>query len=97
MEILKKMFTFLKDKNILQFVKKHLVKLVWQYKDELKPKLEEYIQNKTPELEQFVIDLIMNKLEFGFPMCMFKGIIKKTVIKNLDKLVEHVLSKIDEI
>lgn len=97
MEILKKMFTFLKDKNILQFVKKHLVKLVWQYKDELKPKLETYIQDKTPELEQFAIDLIMNKIDFGFPMCMFKCIIKKTVTKNLDKLVEHALSKIDEI
>lgn len=93
---LTKIFTFLKENNLLVFAKEKLIEVVDKNKDELKPKINEYIQEKSPKVKDFLLNTLIKKIKFGFPMCMFKGLVKKTISKNFDKVVEFILTQVNK-
>lgn len=98
------LFTFLKDNNILVFVKEQIVKIIGKNKDkitvkkeELKEVAENYIKNKTPQAKEIAVNFIMSNIKLGFPYNLFKGKIKKIIEKNIDKIAEFILAKIQEL
>ena len=98
------LFTFLKDNNILVFVKEQIVKIIGKNKEkitvkkeELKEVAENYIKNKTPQAKEIVVNFIMSNIKLGFPYNLFKGKIKKIIEKNIDKIAEFILVKIQEL
>ena len=98
------LFTFLKDNNILVFVKEQIVKIIGKNKDkitvkkeELKEVAENYIKNKTPQAKEIAVNFIMSNIKLGFPYNLFKGKIKKNIEKNIDKIAEFILAKIQEL
>ena len=98
------LFTFLKDNNILVFVKEQIVKIIKKNKDkidvnkeELKDVAENYIKNKTPQAKEIAVGFIMANIKLGFPYNLFKGKIKKIIEKNIDKIAEFILAKIQEL
>jgi len=93
---LSKFLTILKENNTLVYVKEKLIEVLDKYKDELKPKILEYIQEKSPKVKDLLLNDLFNKIKFGFPICLFKGIIKKTVKKNFDKIIDFILNQIEK-
>lgn len=98
------LFTFLKDNNILVFVKEQIVKIIGKNKEkitvkkeELKEVAENYIKNKTPQAKEIAVNFIMSNIKLGFPYNLFKGKIKKIIEKNIDKIAEFILVKIQEL
>ena len=98
------LFTFLKDNNILVFVKEQIVKIIGKNKEkitvkkeELKEVAENYIKNKTPQAKEIAVNFIMSNIKLGFPYNLFKGKIKKIIEKNIDKIAEFILAKIQEL
>lgn len=98
------LFTFLKDNNILVFVKEQIVKIIGKNKDkitvkkeELKEVAENYIKSKTPQAKEIAVNFIMSNIKLGFPYNLFKGKIKKNIEKNIDKIAEFILAKIQEL
>ena len=98
------LFTFLKDNNILVFVKEQIVKIIGKNKEkitvkkeELKEVAENYIKNKTPQAKEIAVNFIMSNIKLGFPYNLFKGKIKKIIEKNIDKIAEVILVKIQEL
>lgn len=98
------LFTFLKDNNILVFVKEQIVKIIGKNKDkitvkkeELKEVAENYIKSKTPQAKEIAVNFIMSNIKLGFPYNLFKGKIKKIIEKNIDKIAEFILAKIQEL
>ena len=94
MEILKKIFVFLKEKNILEKVKKELLKLVEKHEDVVKIKLQEFVDSKSPEAKKVLIEFITNNIKLPFPLNLFRKTIVKTVDKNFTELIVFINKKL---
>ena len=55
-----------------------------------------YIQEKSPEAKTKLVDFIINNIELPFYLKPFKGIVKKTINKNFDKLINFILAQINK-
>lgn len=103
-----KLFTFLKDNNLLVTIKEKIVEAlkktadknkdkIVEKKEELKQVAENYIKDKTPQAKEIAVNFIMSNIKLGFPYNLFKGKIKKVIEKNIDKIAEFILAKIQEV
>lgn len=90
------LFTFLKENKILVVVKTRLLKLFNKYKDDLQEKANAYIQDKSPDVKDKLVNIIINNIELPFYLKPFKGLVKKTINKNFDKLVDFILAQINK-
>lgn len=90
-------FTFLKENKLYAKVRAKVVDLLMDNKDELAAYAEEYIKQKSPAVKVAITDFLMEHVKFGFPYNLFKGRIKKIIVKNFDRLVEFILAKLQEI
>lgn len=91
---LNKIFTFLKETNIFVDVKTALLKVVEKEYKELKPKLESYLNDKKPIIKEVIIDYFLSKIVLPIYLRPFKGIVRKVIDKNFDKLVDFLISKL---
>lgn len=94
MEILKKIFVFLQEKNIINKIKQALCKLIDKHGDVVKVKIKEFVNNKTPEAKDSLIEFISNNIKLSFPLNLFKKTIIKTVDKNITELVLFINNKL---
>jgi hypothetical protein len=94
MEILKKIFVFLQEKNIINKIKQALCKLIDKHGDVVKVKIKEFVNNKTPEAKENLIEFISNNIKLSFPLNLFKKTIIKTVDKNITELVLFINNKL---
>lgn len=94
MNFLKKMFTFLKDSNILVDIKTALLPIIQDDLKELKPKVLVYINDRTAYTKEKLIDFILLKIELPWYLKPFKGKIKNVLNKNFDKVLDFVLQAI---
>lgn len=85
------LFTFLKENKILVVIKTKMLKV----KEKLQDKASVYIQEKSPEAKTKLVNFIMTNIDLPIYLKPFKGIVKKTINKNFDKLVDFILTKID--
>jgi len=85
------LFTFLKENKILVVIKTKMLKV----KEKLQDKANVYIQEKSPEAKTKLVNFIMTNIDLPIYLKPFKGIVKKTINKNFDKLVDFILAKID--
>lgn len=90
------LFTFLKENKILVVVKTRLLKLFNKYKDDLQEKANAYIQDKSPDVKDKLVNIIINNIELPIYLKPFKGLVKKTINKNFDKLVDFILVQINK-
>lgn len=94
-------FNFLKENKILKSIKEKIVVILkndfCELKQDLKDVVNNYIINKTPEAKKIIVDLIINKVEWKFPLNLFKKRIKTVLEKNFDKLVDFILAKLQEV
>lgn len=90
------LFTFLKENKILVVVKTRLLKLFNKYKDDLQEKANAYIQDKSPDVKDKLVNIIINNIELPIYLKPFKGLVKKTINKNFDKLVDFILAQINK-
>jgi hypothetical protein len=97
---LNKIFVFLKENNILLEIKTRLLSILEQHKDRIKEKLEpkiiDYIDNGSEFAKEYIINFVVDEIELPFPINLFKKKIKKTVEKNIDKLVVFLKTQIDK-
>lgn len=93
--MLAKIFTFLKEKNILNIVKNGLTKVLLKNEDKIKNEINEILDEDAPKAKDKLITFIFNNIELPFPVNLFKGTIKKTINKNFDKIVNHIKEKIN--
>lgn len=94
MNFLKKMFTFLKDSNILVDIKTALLPIIQDDLKELKPKVLVYINDRTAYTKEKLIDFILLKIRLPWYLKPFKGKIKNVLNKNFDKVLDFVLQAI---
>lgn len=94
--MLSKIFTFLKEKNILKIVKNELTKLLLKNEDKIKNELIEIIDKDAVEAKDKLVDFVMNNIELPFPAKLFKGTIRKTIDKNFNKIVKHIKDKLEK-
>ena len=85
------LLTFLKENKILVVVKTKMLKI----REKLQGKANVYIQEKSPEAKTKLVDFIMTNIDLPIYLKPFKGIVKKTINKNFDKLVDFILAKIN--
>lgn len=90
------LFTFLKENKILVVVKTRLLKLFNKHKDDLQEKANAYIQDKSPDVKDKLVNIIINNIELPFYLKPFKSLVKKTINKNFDKLVDFILAQINK-
>lgn len=64
-----------------------LLEILNDKKEELKEIADNKIDEHTPVLKEKLANLITDKLKLKFPLNLFKKTIKKTILKNYDKLV----------
>lgn len=93
----KNIFTFLKEKNVINTVKLKLVTLIEENKEDIKAKVESYVLDKTPAMKDAFVNFLMSKIELPLIAKPFKGLIKKTISKNLDKIEKFALEKLKEV
>ena len=86
------LFTFLKENKILVVIKTKMLKV----KEKLQDKANVYIQEKSPEAKTKLVDFIMNNIDLPIYLKPFKGLVKKTINKNFDKLVDFILVQINK-
>lgn len=86
------LFTFLKENKILVVVKTKMLKV----KEKLQDKANIYIQEKSPEAKTKLVDFIVTNIDLPIYLKPFKGIVKKTINKNFDKLVDFILVQINK-
>lgn len=91
---IKNIFTFLKEKNIINTVKLRIAELIENNKDDIKAKIESYVLDKTPTMKDALVNFLISKIELPLIAKPFKGIIKKTISKNLDKIEKFALEKL---
>ena len=94
---LSKIFTFLKESSILVTVKTKLLKLVDKNKDKIKDKLEECMADNAPEIKEKLVKYITDNVELPIYLKPFKGLVKKTISKNINKLEQFLLQQINNI
>ena len=85
-------FTFLKDNKILVEVKTALIKLIKDKASDVKPKIAVFLTDKSPKIKESLINYILKEIELPFYLKMFKPVVKKIISKNIDKLVNFVIS-----
>ena len=85
------LFTFLKENKILVVVKTKILKI----KEKLQDKANIYIQEKSPDAKTKLVNLIMTNIDLPIYLKPFKCLVKKTIDKNFDKLVDFILAKIN--
>ena len=85
---LSNIFTFLKENRILVEVKTALLQVIEKEHEDLKPKLEVFIKDKTPIIKKVFIDYLLTKVSLPFYLKPFKPIVRKVLDKNIDKLVD---------
>ena len=83
---LSNIFTFLKENRILVEVKTSLLQVIEKEHEDLKPKLEVFIKDKTPIIKKVFIDYLLTKVSLPFYLRPFKPIVRKVLDKNIDKL-----------
>ena len=86
------LFTFLKENKILVVIKTKLLKV----KEKLQDKANIYIQEKSPEAKTKLVDFIVTNIDLPIYLKPFKGLVKKTINKNFDKLVDFILVQINK-
>lgn len=86
------LFTFLKENKILVVVKTKMLKV----KEKLQDKANIYIQEKSPEAKTKLVDFIVTNIDLPIYLKPFKGLVKKTINKNFDKLVDFILVQINK-
>lgn len=86
------LFTFLKENKILVVIKTKILKV----KEKLQDKANIYIQEKSPEAKIKLVDFIVSNIELPIYLKPFKGLVKKTINKNFDKLVDFILVQINK-
>lgn len=91
---LKNVFTFLKENQIILNIKNDILKVLENEKDELIVNFKSYLTNKSDTMNKAFADYILSKIELPLLAKPFKGLIKKTIIKNLDKLEKFIQEKI---
>lgn len=64
-----------------------LLEVLAEKKEDLKEIVDNKVDAYTPILKEKLGDIIVNKLELNFPLNLFRKTIKKTVLKNYDKLI----------
>jgi hypothetical protein len=90
------LFTFLKENKILVVVKTKLLNLFDKHKNTIKDKVNVYITEKSPTAKDKLVNFIVNNIELPFYLKPFKGLVKKTINKNFDKLVDFILTQINK-
>lgn len=85
---LSNIFTFLKENRILVEVKTALLQVIEKEHEDLKPKLEVFIKDKTPIIKKVFIDYLLTKVSLPFYLKPFKPIVHKVLDKNIDKLAD---------
>ena len=85
---LSNIFTFLKENRILVEVKTSLLQVIEKEHEDLKPKLEVFIKDKTPIIKKVFIDYLLTKVSLPFYLKPFKPIVRKVLDKNIDKLAD---------
>lgn len=90
------LFTFLKENKILVVVKTKMLNLFGKHKDDLKEKANAYIQEKSPNVKEKLVNFIINNIELPIYLKPFKGLVKKTINKNFDKLVDFILTQLNK-
>lgn len=94
MKLITKVFTFLKTSNILLDIKTKLLYLVKDKKEDILPKVEQYLKDKSPEVKNIVVTYLINKISLPFYLKPFKSIVKKVIENNLDNLVEFISKQV---
>ena len=64
-------------------------------KEKLQDKANIYIQEKSPDAKTKLVNLIMTNIDLPIYLKPFKCLVKKTIDKNFDKLVDFILAKIN--
>ena len=85
---LNKIFTFLKENSILVDIKTALLPVIEKEHEDLKPKLEVFIKDKTPIIKTVFIDYLLTKVSLPIYLRPFKPIVRKVLDKNIDKLAD---------
>ena len=85
---LSNIFTFLKENRILVEVKTALLQVIEKEHEDLKPKLEVFIKDKTPIIKKVFIDYLLTKVSLPFYLKPFKPIVRKVLDKNIDKIAD---------
>lgn len=91
---LKKIFTFLKESNILVDIKTALIPVLEKRVDEIKPIIIMYLRNKTAELKEHIIDYIMENIDLPWYLKLFKKGVKKHINKNFNKILDFTIQSI---
>lgn len=90
------LFTFLKENKILVVVKTKLLNLFDKHKDKIKDKANIYITEKSPTAKEKLVNFIINNIELPIYLKPFKCLVKKTINKNFDKLVDFILAQLNK-
>ena len=85
---LSNIFTFLKENRILVEVKTALLQVIEKEHEDLKPKLEVFIKDKTPIIKKVFIDYLLTKVSLPFYLRPYKPIVRKVLDKNIVKLAD---------
>lgn len=88
---LTKIFTFLKDNNILVEIKSALIKLANKNVSELKHNIAVYLTDNSSKAKESLINYILKEIELPFYLKLFKPVVKKVISKNIDKLTKFII------
>lgn len=91
---LSNIFTFLKENRILVEIKTALLQVTEKEREDLRPKLEVFIKDKTPVIKKVFIDYLLTKVSLPFYLKPFKTIVRKVLDKNIDKLADFLIKNL---
>lgn len=91
---LSNIFTFLKENRILVEIKTALLQVIEKEREDLRPKLEVFIKDKTPVIKKVFIDYLLTKVSLPFYLKPFKTIVRKVLDKNIDKLADFLIKNL---
>lgn len=90
------LFTFLKENKILVVVKTKLLKVLENKKEDLKEKVLLFIQEETPQKQEVLVNFIISNIELPIYLKPFKPLIKKTINKNITKIIVFITQQIEK-
>lgn len=90
-------FSFLKENKLLVIIKTKLIDLLKDNKDDIKQKVNIFVNDKSPAIQEKLVNFIADNISLPFYLKPFKFIIKKTLNKNIDKIADFILDTIDKI
>jgi hypothetical protein len=94
---LSKIFTFLKENEILVDVKTKLLTQLKEHKEEYKEKALLYLQERSVDTQSKLVDFIVDKVELPVYLKPFKGIVKKNIAKNVAKIASFIITTIEKL